>query len=175
MRARTVTLKLRSADFKRHTRSQTLSKAVRSSDILYRTALDLLRAFSISQPIRLIGLGAGNLQPAACRCSRICLATARIISIAGGNRWTALWMPLPSATGAPQSCAGPWRRIRTRIDGIVRPCANNTQIRHNGLDATFPIFHSGTLVFRPIDRSKQQKIPLSKNHNQGPHAIQQHP
>ena len=65
VRARTVTLKLRSADFKRHTRSQTLSKAVQSSDILYRTALDLLRAFSISQPIRLIGLGAGNLQPAA--------------------------------------------------------------------------------------------------------------
>ncbi len=62
VRARTITLKLRSADFQRHTRGQTLPQPVDSADAIYATALGLLKAFDLNQPIRLIGVGAGNLQ-----------------------------------------------------------------------------------------------------------------
>lgn len=63
VRARTVTLKLRTADFKRHSRNQTLDRAVQSADTIYKTALDLLTAFPMNQPVRLVGVSAGNLQP----------------------------------------------------------------------------------------------------------------
>jgi DNA polymerase-4 len=62
VRARTITLKLRTADFQRHTRGQTLPRPVDSADAIYATALGLLNAFDLNQPIRLIGVGAGNLQ-----------------------------------------------------------------------------------------------------------------
>ncbi len=62
VRARTITMKLRSADFQRHTRGQTLPQPVDSADAIYATALGLLKAFDLNQPIRLIGVGAGNLQ-----------------------------------------------------------------------------------------------------------------
>lgn len=64
-RARTITLKLRTADFKRHSRNQTLDHAVQSADTIYKTALTLLSAFAMTQPVRLIGVSAGNLQPEA--------------------------------------------------------------------------------------------------------------
>lgn len=62
VRARTITLKLRTADFQRHTRAQTLPQPVDSAEAIYQTALGLLRAFEIKLSIRLIGVGAGNLQ-----------------------------------------------------------------------------------------------------------------
>ncbi len=62
VRARTITLKLRTADFQRHTRGQTLEQPVDSADAIYATALALLTAFDLKQPIRLIGVAAGNLQ-----------------------------------------------------------------------------------------------------------------
>jgi DNA polymerase-4 len=62
VRSRTITLKLRTADFQRHTRSQSLPQPVDSADAIYQTALDLLAAFELKQPIRLIGVGAGHLQ-----------------------------------------------------------------------------------------------------------------
>lgn len=65
VRARTVVLKLKTADFIQHTRSHTLARPVQSSDTIYQTALNLLSAVSLSNPIRLIGVGAGNLQPAS--------------------------------------------------------------------------------------------------------------
>lgn len=65
VRARTVTLKLRTADFQRHTRSQTLTCPIDSADIIYQTAVGLLTAFEMQRPVRLIGVGAGNLQPHA--------------------------------------------------------------------------------------------------------------
>ena len=61
--ARVVTLKIKTADFKRHTRSQTLARPVRSSDSLYRIAADLLTEQTLSRPVRLIGLAASGLQP----------------------------------------------------------------------------------------------------------------
>lgn len=63
VRARTVTLKLKTADFQLHTRSHTLSKPVQDSKSIYRTAVKLLDTFALKEPIRLVGLGAGGLQP----------------------------------------------------------------------------------------------------------------
>lgn len=63
VRARTVTLKVKTADFVQHTRSHTLQRPVQNSDTIYRTAQSLFAAFVLTQPVRLIGVGAGNLQP----------------------------------------------------------------------------------------------------------------
>ena len=63
MVARVITLKIKTADFKRHTRSQTLAKPVRSSNSIYRIASTLLADQALSLPVRLIGLAAGGLQP----------------------------------------------------------------------------------------------------------------
>jgi DNA polymerase IV len=63
MRARTVSLILKTADFRRHSRNRTLDAPVRSAERIYRTALDLLQALPLTQPVRLIGVGASGLQP----------------------------------------------------------------------------------------------------------------
>lgn len=61
IRAKTITVKLKHADFRQITRSITLPTAVRSSDILYKTACRILRAYPLTKEIRLIGLGASGL------------------------------------------------------------------------------------------------------------------
>ena len=61
-KARTITLKVKTSDFKRYTRSRTLERPVQSADPIYRVALGLLKGFSRSTPIRLIGVGASGLQ-----------------------------------------------------------------------------------------------------------------
>ena len=63
MRARTVTLILKTADFQRHSRSLTLESASQSSDTIYQTALTLLNDYPLRQPVRLVGVGASSLQP----------------------------------------------------------------------------------------------------------------
>jgi DNA polymerase IV len=63
VRARTVSLILKTADFRRHSRNRTLDPPVRSAERIYRTALDLLRAFPLTQPVRLVGVGAAGLLP----------------------------------------------------------------------------------------------------------------
>ncbi len=63
-RGRTITLILKTSDFQRHCRSRTLSKPVQSAEKIYRTALELLQTFPLTQPVRLVGVGAGGLQPA---------------------------------------------------------------------------------------------------------------
>jgi DNA polymerase-4 len=77
VRARTIILKLKTADFVQHTRSHTLDRPVQSSDTIYETALKLLSAFALSIPIRLIGVGAGNLQPASMPVQRDLFEEAR--------------------------------------------------------------------------------------------------
>ena len=61
--AKTVTLKLRYADFTTITRSRTLPQAIDTDDVIYDTGATLLRrALAIErQPIRLIGIGVANL------------------------------------------------------------------------------------------------------------------
>lgn len=62
MRARTVTLILKTSDFQRHTRSLTLNSAFQNSDTIYQTVLKLLRQYALHRPVRLVGVGASGLQ-----------------------------------------------------------------------------------------------------------------
>lgn len=61
VRARTVTLKLKHANFKQITRSATLNAPTNTSKTLYAEALKLLEAYRLPQRVRLIGLGASGL------------------------------------------------------------------------------------------------------------------
>jgi DNA polymerase-4 len=61
VRARTLTLKIKHADFRQVTRSTTLPKATQSSDTVYREAVRLLDAYRFNAKVRLIGIGASNL------------------------------------------------------------------------------------------------------------------
>jgi DNA polymerase IV len=66
LRPRTVTLKLRYADFKTITRSRTHESPVEGVEALYRTARELLFAASepVPRPIRLIGISASSFAAA---------------------------------------------------------------------------------------------------------------
>jgi DNA polymerase-4 len=65
LRARTVTLKVKYPDFTLATRSHTLAAAVDGSRQLYQAALELARGLDVgAQPVRLLGLGGGSLEPA---------------------------------------------------------------------------------------------------------------
>lgn len=65
VRTRTITLKIKTDDFQLHSRSRTLEKPVQSAERIYQVALELFRQFKLSKPVRLIGVGAGTLQPAS--------------------------------------------------------------------------------------------------------------
>lgn len=59
--ARTVTLKIKHADFKQITRSVTLSSPVRTADGIHKAAAELLKAYKLAGKVRLIGVGASGL------------------------------------------------------------------------------------------------------------------
>jgi len=61
VRARTVVLKIKHADFRLFTRRVTFAPPTQSSKTLYRQAVRLLEAYPRTQKIRLIGLGATGL------------------------------------------------------------------------------------------------------------------
>jgi DNA polymerase-4 len=63
--ARTVTLKLRFADFETITRSVTTGGAVDNPRDLYVAATDLLGQVTLDRPVRLLGLGGSGLEQAA--------------------------------------------------------------------------------------------------------------
>jgi len=65
--ARGVTLKLRYDNFTTLTRASILSEPVDVTDPLFHAARDLLRKVNPSRPVRLLGVTAGPLQPAADR------------------------------------------------------------------------------------------------------------
>jgi len=60
-RARTITLKIKHADFKQFTRSKTITTPTQSSETIYKAALVLFQHFRLKQKIRLIGVGASGL------------------------------------------------------------------------------------------------------------------
>jgi DNA polymerase-4 len=62
---RTVTLKLKTADFHLLTRSATLGDATQLADRIYRTASELLKRECDGTAYRLLGVGASHLAPAA--------------------------------------------------------------------------------------------------------------
>jgi DNA polymerase-4 len=64
VKARTVVLKIRHADFKRFTRRTTFDPPTQSSKVLYRHAARLLAEYRFTQKIRLVGLGATGFVPA---------------------------------------------------------------------------------------------------------------
>jgi DNA polymerase-4 len=63
LKGRTITLKVKTADFRLHSRSRTLSRPVQSADPVYRIAVELLNDFPLAKPVRLIGVGASGLRP----------------------------------------------------------------------------------------------------------------
>lgn len=62
LRGRTVTLKVRSGDFRTATRSATLEEPTDHDEELARAALDLLASVEAGAGLRLVGVGASNLQ-----------------------------------------------------------------------------------------------------------------
>ncbi len=58
---RTVTLKLKFSDFGLMTRSCTLPRPTNSTQIIFDTALKLLRGIKLTKPVRLTGVGMANL------------------------------------------------------------------------------------------------------------------
>ena len=65
IKARTVVLKLKHADFRQITRSETLPAPTRSSAVLYREAARLLDRCRLRQKVRLVGLGASGFVSSA--------------------------------------------------------------------------------------------------------------
>lgn len=61
VRAKTITLKIKHADFKQFTRSVTLAAPTHSSETIYKSAVNLLGAYPLTTRIRLIGVGASGL------------------------------------------------------------------------------------------------------------------
>jgi len=64
VKARTVVLKIKHADFKLFTRRTTFTPPTQSSKVLYRHAVRLLQEYRLTQKIRLVGLGATGFVPA---------------------------------------------------------------------------------------------------------------
>ncbi len=64
-KAKTITLKLKHADFKQVTRSVTLPVPTQASETVFSAAANLLNAYEIKTKIRLIGVGASGLVPAS--------------------------------------------------------------------------------------------------------------
>lgn len=60
--ARTVTVKVRFANFETHTKSKTLSQAFHDDDTLYRVSAQLLDAFALRRPLRLLGVYTSHLE-----------------------------------------------------------------------------------------------------------------
>jgi DNA polymerase-4 len=61
-RGRTIGIKVRLDDFSTHTRARTLAEAVGSAERVGPVALDLLRRFAPSRPVRLLGVRVAGLQ-----------------------------------------------------------------------------------------------------------------
>ena len=63
VRAKTITLKIKDADFKTVTRQTTMAIPAQSSKIIYEHAARLLDAYKIAKKIRLIGVGTSGFSP----------------------------------------------------------------------------------------------------------------
>jgi DNA polymerase-4 len=61
---RTIAIKIRLSDFSTHTRSRTRPEPVATADRVGPVALELLRAFGVPRPVRLLGVRVAGLGPA---------------------------------------------------------------------------------------------------------------
>jgi DNA polymerase-4 len=71
---RTIGIKIRLDDFSTHTRARTLPDAVSSADRVGPVALELLRRFAPSQPVRLLGVRVAGLEAAGAEDRQLTLA-----------------------------------------------------------------------------------------------------
>ncbi|CAB1061413.1 DNA polymerase IV (EC [Olavius sp. associated proteobacterium Delta 1] len=62
VKAKTVTLKLKHADFKQVTRSKTIADPTQSSKTIYRCAAQLLEEYRLIQKVRLVGVGTSGFK-----------------------------------------------------------------------------------------------------------------
>ncbi|MCB9284539.1 MAG: DNA polymerase IV [Lewinellaceae bacterium] len=62
---RTVTLKIKTADYKSHTRSKTFVHDLRDRETIYHTACELLEGSAELRPVRLLGITISNLEDEA--------------------------------------------------------------------------------------------------------------
>jgi DNA polymerase-4 len=83
VKARTVVLKLKHADFRQITRSETLPAPTRSSAVLYREAATLLDQYRLRQKVRLVGLGASGFVSSALPVQQGLFAAG----VDGGENW----------------------------------------------------------------------------------------
>jgi len=65
LRAKTVVLKIKDADFRQFTRSTTLKTYLQSARAIHKEAVSLLNSCEIDKEIRLIGVGVSGLIPAS--------------------------------------------------------------------------------------------------------------
>jgi DNA polymerase-4 len=63
LKARTITLKIKHADFQQVTRSHTLERPTQSSEAILKEAVTLLQHYPLNRKVRLIGVGASNFVP----------------------------------------------------------------------------------------------------------------
>lgn len=61
---RTIGIKIRLDDFSTHTRARTLSRPVSGAEQIRPVAIELLRRFAATRPVRLLGVRVAGLQPA---------------------------------------------------------------------------------------------------------------
>ena len=62
---RTIMLKVKYADFKQFTRSRTLPRSTNATQTIFDTACELLKACTLEQKVRLIGVGVSGFQESA--------------------------------------------------------------------------------------------------------------
>jgi DNA polymerase-4 len=60
VKARTISLKIKHADFHQITRSKTLDRPVQADELIFRQAAHLFEAYPLRQKVRLIGVGAAT-------------------------------------------------------------------------------------------------------------------
>ena len=65
LKARTITLKIKHADFHQVTRSKTLHRPIQSTESIFRQVEHLFNQYPLSKKVRLIGVGASNFMAAA--------------------------------------------------------------------------------------------------------------
>ena len=63
LKARTITLKIKHADFQQVTRSKTLPRPIQAAESIFAQAETLLKAYALKKRVRLIGVGASHFVP----------------------------------------------------------------------------------------------------------------
>jgi DNA polymerase-4 len=101
VRAKTITLKIKHADFRQFTRSVTLEAPTHSSETIYRAAVKLLTAYPLTTRIRLIGVGASGL----------------------GKKKGAMQMDLFKKRESPDDN---WEKVDQAVDSIWKKFGDNT-------------------------------------------------